>query len=436
MCVGGRQPVLRPVQATAAAHLWHHCAMSIEIRFCPPDRWLDFLLVAEYVFGETVTPEFAERYRRTCDLERFPAVFEDGRIVATSGVLTFNLTVPGGEIPAGGVTVVGVLPSHRRRGLMSTLMRRMIDDCHARGEPVAILWASEGKIYQRFGYGLANMTMNLAAEKPHTAYTRQWERQGSFRLLRQDEAREVVAPIYEAARGQRAGFLARPPEWWPGIVQDDDKEKKGGEAKRIVVYETDDGPEAYAVYKVKADWDERGANGTVLVTEAIATTPRGTRQIWRYLFDVDLWRTLKAIYLPIDHPVFSLVAEPRRLGATLGDGLWLRIVVLPLALEGRTYGLDGHGQGRLTFDLRDDFCPWNAGRWTLDVTDGRARVTRSEGEADLALDANDLGALYLGGFTASALASAGRIVELKSGGLATADRLFPTALAPWCPQEF
>jgi predicted acetyltransferase len=410
--------------------------MSIEIRSCPPDRWLDFLSVAEYVFGETMTPELAQRFGRICDLERFPAVFDGDRIVAISGVLTVDLTVPGGKVPAGGVTVVGVLPSHRRQGLMSSLMRRMVDDCHQRGEAVAILWASEGRIYQRFGYGLASLAMSLHAEKPHTAYARGWERQGSFRLLAQDEAREVVAPIYEAVRPHRAGFLSRTPEWWPGILEDDDKEKKGGEAKRIVVYETDEGPEAYAVYRVKADWSERGAEGILTVNEAVAATPRGTREIWRYLFDVDLMRTLKASLLPVDHPVLALTAEPRRLGVTIGDGLWLRLIDLSKALAGRTYGLDGHAAGRLSLDLRDEYCAWNAGRWTLDVTDGRARVARSKGEADLALEANDLGALYLGGFTATALAQAGRIVELRAGGLATADRLFATALAPWCPQEF
>jgi predicted acetyltransferase len=106
------------------------------------------------------------------------------------------------------------------------------------------------------------------------------------------------------------------------------------------------------------------------------------------------------------------------------------------ALEGRTYGVGGHGNSRLTVDLRDDYCPWNAGRWSLDVADGRARVTRTDGEADLAMDAADLGSLFLGGVTATALAAAGRVAELRTGGLALADGLFPTALQPWCPQEF
>jgi predicted acetyltransferase len=118
----------------------------------------------------------------------------------------------------------------------------------------------------------------------------------------------------------------------------------------------------------------------------------------------------------------------------VSDGLWLRIVDVTAALEGRTYG--SSGSDRLTFDLRDDYCPWNAGRWVLEVSEGRGRVARTEEAADLALDANDLASMFLGGFTATALAAAGRVVELRPGALAVADGLFPTATKPWCPQEF
>ena len=410
--------------------------MSTEIVKVPPDRWAEYMSVAELVFGETVTPEATERWRRLSDLERFFTTMDErNRMVATGGLLTFNLTVPGGDMPAGGVTFVAVLPSHRRRGILRAMMRRMIDDIHERGEPIAILWASEGSIYQRFGYGLATYSVNLEAETRLCGYARDWPSEGSFRLLTQEEAAGVIAPIYDTARAQRAGFLGRTPEWWVTIAQDEDK-KKGAEAKRIVVYETADGPEAYAIYKTKGEWNARGSVSSLSVDEAFGTTPRGTREIWRYLLDVDLMVQLKSWHLPPDHPLLMLAAQPRRLGTTMGDGLWLRIVDAKAALEGRTYGVDGLGEGSLTLELRDEFCPWNAGRWRIEVAGGLAEVSRTDAAADLALDANDLASLFLGGFSATALAHTGRVVELRSGALAIGDGLFPTALQPWCPQEF
>ena len=410
--------------------------MSIEIRVCPPERFVELLKLAEIGFGEDAPDDMIGRVERVADKERWFAPFDDDRMVGTSGVFSLRMTVPGGELPTGGITWVTVLPSHRRRGLMSGMMRLMIDDCHRRGEPLAALWAAEGAIYQRFGFGMATTSLNLEAETPAVGFARDWPREGSFRIVPAGEGLDLVAPVYEAARAGRAGFLARTPDWWVGALPLVEKDGKGGAARRLVVYETADGPEAYAVYKTKAEWNVRGPAATLTVEEAIGSTPRGTREIWRYLFEVDLVRTLKTWRLPADHPLFLLSAEPRRLGTTVSDGLWLRIVDVPSALQGRTYGIDGHGSGGLTLDLRDEYCPWNAGRWRLDVSDGHATVARTSSEADLSLAANDLGSLFLGGFTATALAGAGRVVELRPGSLAVADALFSTASMPWCPQEF
>ena len=410
--------------------------MSVEVRPCPPDRFVELLKTSEIGFSEDLSDDFIGRVERVADKDRWFAPFDDGRIVGSSGVFSLRLSVPGGEVPTGGITFVTVLPSHRRQGLMSGMMRMMIDDCHRRGEPLAALWAAEGAIYQRFGFGLATYSLNLEAETMAVGFAREWPREGTFRMLPPGEGQELVARVYESARAGRAGFLARTPDWWAGILPLVEKDSKGGEARRLVVYETSDGPEAYAVYKIKGQWSTRGPGATLTVEEAIACTSRGTREIWRYLLEVDLVRTLKTWRLPSDHPLFALAAEPRRLGATVGDGLWLRIVDTAAALEGRTYGMDGRGNGRLTFELRDEYCPWNAGRWSLEASGGRARVTRTESAADLALDVADLASVFLGGFGATALADAGRVAQLQPGGLAAADALFRTALAPWCPQEF
>jgi predicted acetyltransferase len=410
--------------------------MSIEVRVCPPGRFAEFLRTAEVAFSEDVPDDLIKRVEAVAEKERFFCAMEDDRFVATSGSFSVHLSVPGGDMAAGAITWVTVLPSHRRRGIMREMMRRMIDDGRRHGDPIAILWAAEGAIYQRFGFGLGSYSVCLESEIKAFAFAQDHPIEGSFRLLPVGEGREIVDPVYQAARAQRSGFLSRPPEWWTGILPDVEKDKKGGEVKRLVVYEVDGRAEAYAVYKTKGEYNHRGSFSQLNVEEAIGSTSRGTREIWRYLHSVDLMRTLKAWRLPPDHPLLASLAEPRRLGATIGDGLWLRILDVAPALEGRTYGLDGRADGRLVIELQDGFCPWNAGRWSLDVAAGRARATRTEADADLDMDANALASLFLGGFTATALAAAGRVTELRQGGLAAADGLFPTALKPWCPQEF
>jgi GNAT superfamily N-acetyltransferase len=185
--------------------------MGIEIRVCPPDRFRELLKLAGVAFSEDVPDDLVERVERVADRERFFTALDAEQMVATSGVFTMRMSVPGGEVPTGGISFVTVLPSHRRRGLMSGMMRLMIDDCRHRGEPLAALWAAEGAIYQRFGFGMATMACYIEAEPRAVGFARDWPREGECRLLPAGEGLDLVAPVYEAARAGRAGFLGRTP---------------------------------------------------------------------------------------------------------------------------------------------------------------------------------------------------------------------------------
>jgi predicted acetyltransferase len=158
-------------------------------------------------------------------------------------------------------------------------------------------------------------------------------------------------------------------------------------------------------------------------------TPPATAGIWRYLLDVDWLEHVQASLLPVDHSLFFLLAEPRRMGFRVGDAVWLRLVDVGAALSGRSYAEDA----TLVFELRDSFCPWNDGRWKLQ---GGA-AERTTALAELALDVADLASVYLGGFTWAQLAAGGLVEELADGALERADALFRRlGPAPWCPEIF
>src|SRR5262245_2508434 len=118
-----------------------------------------------HYFGWAPTEEDATRFSTLLPFDRMHTVADDGRIVAAAGAYPFALTVPGGKLPCAGVTVVGVLPSHRRRGLLRRMMDAQLADVRERGEPIAALWASEETIYGRYGYGLASMAMLIEAKR-------------------------------------------------------------------------------------------------------------------------------------------------------------------------------------------------------------------------------------------------------------------------------
>jgi predicted acetyltransferase len=405
----------------------------VEIRACRAEELRDFLATAEAAFGDEVGDEEVERARRILPPERALAAFEDDYMVGTTGTFPFSLTVPGGEVPAGGVTMVGVLPSHRRRGLLSQMMSAQLLDARARGEAVAILWASEGSIYQRFGYGAATKQAEVNIERDRAVFRIDGGAAGRCRLVHVEEATKVLPDIYERVRISTPGMYARSQEWWLAhTLPDPQSYRRGGGPMFRAVWEIEGRAEAYALYRIHGEWVDHLPAGWLEVKEVMATSVLATREIWRFLLGVDLVARVRAFLLPADHPLFFMVTEPRRLHLSVHDALWLRIVDVKKALGSRSYALED----TLTFELVDPLCPWNEGRWRLEATREGARLHPAVDPAELRLAAADLGAVYLGGARFGELVEAGRVDELEAGAALRATLMFTSDRSPWCPEIF
>ncbi len=406
--------------------------MEPELRIPREDEYGAFGQAVANAHGGDLPAGLLDRVRPVTELDRCLIALDGADVVGTAEAIRFSLTVPGGELPAGGVTTVGVLPTHRRRGLLTRLMRRQLDDLHAWGEPLALLWASEGGIYHRFGYGLASWNARIEAERDRFALRHPAEPRGRVRLVGHAEALGLLPAVYERVRADTAGFCARAEAWWECVtLADDEYERQGAGPLCRAVLELNGRPEAYALYRVRRAWERGVPKSRLEVAEALATSPVAERELWRYLFGVDLMETVSWRRLSIDHPLFLLVQEPARLHLSVGDGLWLRLVDAAAALAGRGYA----AAGTLRLGLTDAFCPWNEGTLTLEASPDGASVARG-GAPELALDVADLASVYLGGFTFAALARLGRVEERAPGALARADLLFRTDRAPWCPEAF
>jgi len=405
--------------------------MSIEVQPCSsPEELALALEPIMHYFGGGFTDKDLDRWCRIIDIPRMHAARENGATVGGAGAFTFEMTVPGGTVPAGGVTVVGVLPTHRRRGILTAMMRAQLDDIHRRGEPVAWLWASDERIYRRFGYGLASLCGDIEVPKSANAFDVPFERKGTARFVAEEEALAPFSAIYERVRRGQPGMFSRTEDWWKlRRLADSDRGRAGGAGVLNRVLLTIDGrPEAYALYRVHQNLHAGVSRGFVNVIEAVGASLEGTREIWRYLLDIDWTASLKAGQLPVDHPLVLLAANPRRLTMRVIDALWVRIVDVPKALEARTIAPGDP----VVIEVADTFCPWNAGRYR--IADGR--VMKTDAAPDLALPVNALGSIYLGGFRFAELARAGAIEERSEGAAARADALFPGDRAPWCPEIF
>lgn len=369
------------------------------------------------------------RFTSLLPFERMHGAWSNGAIVGGAGAFAFGLTVPGGELRTAGISVVGVLPTHRRRGVLRALMRSQLDDAHERGEPLAALWASEESIYGRFGYGLASFCGEITLAHEYTAFAHPFEPQGTVRLIEAEEAHEAIPPVFDRIRPEWPGMFSRNGAWWENrVIADPEERRDGAGPKRWVAYKRDGSIEGYAVYRHKPGFEAGTTSAELRVIEALGTSPEALRDLWAYLLAVDWVATVKSYLLPPDHPLFLLLSTPRRLRYRMGDGIWVRLVDVGEALSGRSYS----GDGSIVFDVADEFCPWNEGRWKL--SGGRAE--RSKGEAELSVPVQSLGSALLGGVSFAALRRAGRVIELKAGAIERADALFRWDRQPWCPEIF
>jgi predicted acetyltransferase len=373
--------------------------------------------------------EALERFARILEPRRVHAGFDGDQVVAGSGTYTFDLAAPGGRVKAMGLTIVGVLPTHRRRGYLRSMMRSQIDAAHARGEPVAIHWATEDTIYGRFGYGIASMAAEIDVPREHAVPFAQIDVPGQARLVPLAEVEPLIAPVYERVARVTPGMFARTSAWWQDrLLIDHPWRRQNGGALRCAVWENEGRVTAYAFYRVNQMFERGNSTGHIFVLEAIGESPEATHAIWRFLFGIDFLARVKAIYLPLDHSLLLSLAAPRRLNFLVREGLWMRLIDVGAALSARGYASDD----AVVIDVADEFCPWNAGRWRV----ARGGVERTRAEADLACEVQSLGCVYLGGFSFADLARALRVRELRPGAVGRADALFRADRKPWCPELF
>ena len=407
-----------------------------EMRPITDDELPAFFTMLSAAFGEDNNDDDLAIESLTAETDRTIAAFDGSDIVATAGAFTFEMSVPGGRLPTAGVTYVGVRATHRRRGLLSTMMRNQLHDIHRRGEPIAALWASEAAIYGRFGYGVASQLHRIEIDRVDATVRNDVADDPSLRL-RLVTPGDVVADIEQielALVDRRPGQFVRDKRWIDGLVADP-KSRHGGMSslRAILAYDGDD-PVGYALYRSKNDAvrPHMLPDGQVIVFAHAGLTPAADVALARALLSLDLMRRIRWWNRPTDTSLSHLLTDARQARTTVLDALHVRIVDLPAALEGRRYS----SSVDVVLEVDDPICDWNTGRWHLHGDSDHVRCSRTDAEATLRLSMEDLGAVYLGGTTLTTLAEAGRVKASDAETLTRASRAFGWDVAPWCPVIF
>ncbi|PYC87944.1 GNAT family N-acetyltransferase [Streptomyces tateyamensis] len=365
--------------------------------------------------------------------------FEGERVVATLRSFPLQLTLPGGaSLAASAVTAVTTTQTHRRRGLLTRMMRQDLAAAKDRGEAVAILIAAEYGIYGRFGFGPATRMVGRKIDLKRAGGIRAelaGAVGGRLDLVSMAELGKLGPELHERWRRQQPGAINRDEQHWKTVTGELVLPVSDGWKEPFAVAHRDAAGQVtgLAVYQVKSDWDGVVPDGTVQVKDFLALDLPTAVSLWRYLTEVD-WTTKVVVEnLGPDDPLPLLLTDPRAATITeTADFTWLRVLDVPTAFAARRYA----AAGRVVLEVTDPD-GFAAGRWALEADqEGAGRAVRTEDEPDLALSASALGSLYLGAESASRLAAAGLVEECRPGAAFAADQLLTTPLKAWNPDSF
>lgn len=380
----------------------------MELRAITDDEVTAFRDCLVQTFGDDAQdsdPEGDRRLRATLPLSQAWGVFDRGTLVATAGSFDLQLGMPGGgTLPVAGLTMVSVRPTHRRRGLLTQMITRYLEDARARGYVMGGLWASEAVIYGRYGFAIAAWSDIIEVTD-----AQQLTIHGggdSVELVDDVRARELLPDIYARATANRPGALRRSAAWWrERRFIESPNQRKGASRRRHVLAMREGAPVGYVQYRQRGGFADGRPNGRFEIIELVGSDVRATASLWAYACSADLFPTVSWWNAPVDDPLIHLASDVRRISRRRNETLWLRIEDARAVLAARNF---------------DDSVALRVG----DRTYGRGPAV------DVAPHA--LPALVMGGARATELAQAG----LLSGDVLAAERAFATPVAPWTPEIF
>ncbi len=357
---------------------------------------------------------------------RFLVATTADQLVGVTGDYPFTMTVPGGSLPVPGVSWVSVSPLHRRRGVLRALMIRRLRDFAAEGVAAAILTASEGGIYRRFGYGPATSVRHTVinrrtAELAEPAAGPGANADGDVRLLSTEQARAVLPELHRRWHAGVPGAIDRRESWWDQLFRDREQHRGGMSAKFYLAH-----PDGYLSYRVKQNWNDGDPGHLCWINDYAVSTPAAHAALWRVLLGMDLFATIESEQIPVDDPLPFLLTDFRQVRTTvLNDGLWLRPIDVAATLAARRYPVEIDTVLEVTDPLLGDR------RLALAGGPDGASCRPTDRPAQARLGVAELGSAYLGGHRLRTLARAGAVLCADPGLLARLDLAFSADRAPF-----
>ena len=402
---------------------------DFEFRSIQKEQKEEFNNLVKYVFADGSVED--EEEDELLQSEWTTAAFHKGKIVATAAGFPFKMRFNGQANYTDGVTAVGTDPGFRRRGLVRELITRRLHEVHEHPEQsTAILWASMGAIYQRFGYGLGSTQANIKFDPRFAQFQFSAEPKGYVRLVEEEEGKPIIHSLYRSFIEPRTLALHRSDKMWRGAF---------GTKKRrsycAVYFNDQDHPEGYLTFGTREysrQPEGGGPDQRLNVKDYVYQNIHAFRALWEFIRSHDLVGEVE-YSAPLDDPAFNMLLEPRVLRVSLSDAIWLRIVDVAQTLASRNYAMPSS----FCFEIKEDIeCPWNIRKYLVETDGMTTEVNKTRRSPQFTITQNGLASLMSGNQSLTQLDRMGRATVNDRKQLVNLDTIFSTLYKPFCNDGF
>jgi len=402
--------------------------MQIEIRPALPEEMNEARRIAKET--NVLPPGFiSQNFIDGITHDMTLCAFVDGKMATSYASWPFQMKFNGVDSPVAGVSFVGTLPVFRRMGCLRKVHARHFELLHEKGErPISILFASQAAIYQRYGYAVVSTQNSYDLEPGHIKFKslKHLNDAGKLTQLHEDEA-EILDNIYRQFTAFKTGYLIRDKfKWETGVLNPPINPETVHDK---IVYEEDGVPLGYVVYTVEPHFNKFGLVHRISIRDMAWLSISAYYGIWNYFTNMDLSHNIHWMQVPVDDPMPHLHLEPRRLNIKSSNGFLARIVDLETAIAMRGYNEDGE----LIFKIvDDDMCPWNNGKWHMEISNGKGTIKRTNKEADFSMSINSFAMILFGQISTTRAMRMGVLDVMRKDALSIFDRLLKTEYMPFC----
>jgi predicted acetyltransferase len=298
-------------------------------------------------------------------IDWFYGVFNEDNLVAGAGIIPFDIRMRSQDFKMHGVTGVASKPEFRNQGIIRALMLKLFEDMHDKEIPLSVLYPFKHSFYEKLGYKLVDVNFTYEFRISDILY-----KETNYHMKEVERINDDIRSVYDVAI-LNFDYIAKRPaiQYWRRLFKNNFK---------FICYNGNQ-PVGFLTIrftKKEAQWEWlKHPEKTIWIQETFWLDQTAKQTIFNFLWSHRDQRKYIVGGFSANENIIDLLKTPRIKNIYVFDNSLLRIIDVKTVLENLKYHRD---EFSVVFHVKDKFCPWNNGFFTLTSEEKKINVKFEE----------------------------------------------------------